>query len=88
MPRRLSVPGGRAPQLHQPRHRTDAGQLHEPHGRAQGVLRAHPAGVHIDAVPGRGQQSGAEKLPGHASTRMRVQVGFGLGRRRRLRQPH
>lgn len=39
------------------------------------MLRTHPTGLHINVVPGRGQQSGAEKLPGYASARVRVQVG-------------
>lgn len=74
LPRGLSLPHGRPPQLHQPRDRTDAGQLGQPQRRAQGVLRAHGTVLHLHALPGRGEQGSAEELPGHGSARLRLSL--------------
>lgn len=63
--RGLSVPSGGPSELDEPRDRAKPGALDQPEQRAEGVLRAHRAELHVDAVPGRGEQGGDEKLPGH-----------------------
>lgn len=56
LPRRVSLPALGPPELHQSRHRPDAGELGQ-FQHSQSLLRPDRAQPHIAAVPGRVRES-------------------------------
>ncbi len=72
----MPVPVGGSPQRYQPCHRPDPGQLRQPLGRPEGLLRPDRVVPYLDVVPGRVREGGVEKLREHGRRRLWMPIKY------------